>query len=69
MCTYIDRKVVLHGTVVGTGCCSGSKTLHVEINEFESRQTHETNVTDFDEAILEVPLRMVIQALVIAGTD
>ena len=67
MFTYIDKKVVLHGTVVG--CLPGSKTLQVEIDEFESQQTHESAVTSFEEAILEVPLRMVIQALVINGIN
>jgi len=63
MFNLIGSKVVLHGTVFS--CDPGSKTLEVEIDEFESRQTHETNVTDFDEATLEVPLRMVYQAKVI----
>jgi hypothetical protein len=63
MFNLIGSKVVLHGTVFS--CDPGSKTLEVEIDEFESRQTHETNVTDFDEATLEVPLRMVYQAVVI----
>ena len=65
MYAFIDTKVVLHGKVVR--CCPGSKTLGLEFDEFESRQTHETNVTDYEDAILEVPLRMVIQALVITG--
>ena len=50
-------------------CSTGSKTLEVEIDEFESRQTHDTNVTNFDEAILELPLKMVYQAMVITGMN
>jgi hypothetical protein len=67
MFNLIGSKVVLHGTVFS--CDPGSKTLEVEIDEFESQQTHETNVTDFDEAILELPLKMVYQAMVITGMN
>ena len=55
MLTLIDRKVVFHGKVVG--CSHGSKTCNVEIWEYCA-----SAVTKRADAILEVPLRMVINA-------
>ena len=56
MLKLIDQKVVFHGKVVG--CSPYSKTLDVEIWEYGA-----TAMTKYAEAVLEVPLRMVINAL------